>query len=107
MSKDFLLNPICIMYIIVRGMFEKNCLFLSETSNFKLTQKCSLHATKELYVARNAKLQPMYPLPEGVTVRCFGDSNKVLVNSRSKCLSGLVFLPSKEIFQFRKQKEIT
>ena len=33
--------------------------------------------------------------------------NKVLMNGRSKCLSGLVFPPSKECFQFRKQKEIT
>ena len=29
------------------------------------------------------------------------------MNGRSKCLSGLVFPPSKECFQFRKQKEIT
>ena len=49
----------------------------------------------------------MYPLLEGVTVRWFGHSNKVLINDRSKCLSGLVFPPSKECFQFRKQKEIT
>ena len=28
------------------------------------------------------------------------------MNGRSKCLSGLVFPPSKECFQFRKQKEI-
>ena len=29
------------------------------------------------------------------------------MNGRSKCLSGMVFPPSKECFQFRKQKEIT
>ena len=29
------------------------------------------------------------------------------MNGRSKCLSGLVFPPSKECFQFWKQKEIT
>ena len=29
------------------------------------------------------------------------------MNSRSKCLSGLVFPPSKELFQFWKHKEIT
>ena len=29
------------------------------------------------------------------------------MNGRSKCLSGLVFPPIKECFQFRKQKEIT
>ena len=49
----------------------------------------------------------MYPLLEGVTVRWFGHSNKVLMNGRSKCLSGLVFPPRKECFQFRKQKKIT
>ena len=53
------------------------------------------------------QFQPMYPLLEGVMVRWFGHSNKVLMNGRSKCLSGLVFPPSKECFQFRKQKEIT
>ena len=76
-------------------------------SNFKLAQKYSFHALEVLPVARNAKFQPMYPLLEGVTVRWFGHSNKVLMNGRSKCLSGLVFPPSKECFQFRKQKEIT
>ena len=49
-------------------MFEMNCLFLSETSNFKLAQKYSFHALEVLPVARNAKFQPMYPLFEGVTV---------------------------------------
>ena len=53
----------------IRGMFEKNCLFLSRDLNFKLAQKCSFHAIKELPVARNAKLQPMQPLLGGVTVR--------------------------------------
>ena len=70
-------------------------------------EKYSFHALEVLPVARNAKFQPMYPLLEGVTVRWFGHSNKVLMNGRSKCLSGLVFPPSKECFQFRKQKEIT
>ena len=87
----------------IRGMFEMNCLFYLETSNFKLAQKYSFHALEVLPVARNAKFQ----LLEGVTVRWFGHSNKVLMNGRSKCLSGLVFPPSKECFQFRKQKEIT
>ena len=81
--------------------------FYLETSNFKLAQKYSFHALEVLLVARNAKFQPMYPLLEGVTVRWFGHSNKVLMNGRSKCLSELVFPPSKECFQFRKQKEIT
>ena len=81
--------------------------FYLETSNFKLAQKYSFHALEVLPVARNAKFQPMYPLLEGVTVRWFGHNNKVLMNGRSKCLSGLVFPPSKECFQFRKQKEIT
>ena len=81
--------------------------FYLETSNFKLAQKYSFHALEVLPMARNAKFQPMYPLLEGVTVRWFGHSNKVLMNGRSKCLSGLVFPPSKECFQFRKQKEIT
>ena len=81
--------------------------FNLENSNFKLAQKYSFHALEVLPVARNAKFQPMYPLLEGVTVRWFGHSNKVLMNGRSKCLSGLVFPPSKECFQFRKQKEIT
>ena len=81
--------------------------FYLETSNFKLAQKYSFHSLEVLPVARNAKFQPMYPLLEGVTVRWFGHSNKVLMNGRSKCLSGLVFPPSKECFQFRKQKEIT
>ena len=81
--------------------------FYLETANFKLAQKYSFHALEVLPVARNAKFQPMYPLLEGVTVRWFGHSNKVLMNGRFKCLSGLVFPPSKECFQFRKQKEIT
>ena len=81
--------------------------FYLESSNFKLAQKYSFHALEVLPVARNAKFQPIYPLLEGVTVRWFGHSNKVLMNGRSKCLSGLVFPPSKECFQFRKQKEIT
>ena len=81
--------------------------FYLETSNFKLAQKYSFHALEVLPVARNAKFQPMFPLLEGVTVRWFGHSNKVLMNGKSKCLSGLVFPPSKECFQFRKQKEIT
>ena len=82
------------------------CFYL-ETSNFKLAQKYSFHVLEVLPVARNAKFQPMYPLLEGVTVRWFGHSNKVLMNGRTKCLSGLVFPLSKECFQFRKQKEIT
>ena len=81
--------------------------FYLQTSNFKLAQKYSFHALEVLPVARNAKFQPMYPLLEGVTVRWFGHSNKVLMNGRSKCLLWLVFPPSKECFQFRKQKEIT
>ena len=81
--------------------------FYLETSNFILAQKYSFHALQVLPVARNAKFQSMYPLFEGVTVRWFGHSNKVLMNGRSKCLSGLVFPPSQECFQFRKQKEIT
>ena len=71
---------------------------------FKSAQKCFFHALEVLPVARNAKFQPIYPLLEGVTVRWFGHSNKVLMSGRSKCLSGLVFPPSKEWFQFRKQK---
>ena len=85
-------------------MFEMNCLFYLETSNFKLAQKYSFHALEVLPVARNAKFQPMYPLLEGVMERWFGHGNKVLMNGRSKSLSGLVFPPSKECFQFRKQK---
>ena len=81
--------------------------FYLETLNFKLAQKCSFHALEVLPVARNTKIQPMYPLLEGITVRWFGHSNKVLMNGRSKCLLGLVFSSSKEWFQFRKQKEIT
>ena len=81
--------------------------FYLDTLNFKLAQKCLFHALKVLPVARNAKFQPMYPLLEGVRVRWFGHSIKVLMNGRPKCLSGLVFPPSKEWFQFRKQKEIT
>ena len=91
----------------LRGMFEMNCLFLSGDFTFQVSQKYSFHALEVLPLARNAKFQPMYPLLESVTVRWFGHSNKVLMNGRSKCLSGLVFPPSKECFQFRKQKEIT
>ena len=100
-----IIHSVYIAFVWIRGMFEMNCLFLS--GDFKLAQKYSFHALKVLPVARNAKFQPMYPLLEGVTVRWFGHSNKVLMNGRSKCLSGLVFPPSKECFQFRKQKEIT
>ena len=49
------------------GCLKRIAYFFLETSNFKLAQKCSFHAIKELSVARNAKLQPMYPLSEGVT----------------------------------------
>ena len=92
---------------IYEGCSKWIAYFYLETSNFKLAQKYTFHALEVLPVARNAKFQPMYPLLEGVTVRWFGHSNKVLMNGRSKCLSGLVFPPSKECFQFRKQKEIT
>ena len=80
-----------------------NCLFLSGDYKFQVSPKVLIL----LPMARNAKFQPMYPLLEGVTVGWFRHSNKVLMNGRSKCLSGLVFPPSKEWFQFRKQKEIT
>ena len=53
----------------LRGMFEMNCFFYLLTSNFKLAQKCTLHAIEVLSVTRNAKLQPMYLLPEGIKVR--------------------------------------
>ena len=92
---------------IYEGCSKWIAYFYLETSNFKLAQKYSFHALEVLPVARNAKFQPMYPLLEGVTVYWFGHSNKVLMNGRSKCLSGLVFPPSKECFQFRKQKETT
>ena len=81
--------------------------FYLETSHFKLAQKYSFHALEVLPVASNAMFQPIYTHLEGVTVRWFGHSKKVLMNGRSKCLSGLVFPPSKECFPFRKQKEIT
>ena len=51
------------------GCSKRIAYFYLETSNFKLAQMCPFQAIKELSVARNAKLQPMYPLPEGVTVR--------------------------------------
>ena len=79
--------------------------FYLETSNFKLAQKYSFHALEVLPVARNAKFQPMYPLLEGVAVRWFGHSKKELMNGRSKCLSGLVFPPSKECFNFGNKKK--
>ena len=66
--------------------------FYLETSKFKLAQKYSFHALEVLPVARNAKFQPMYPLLEGVTVRWFGHSNKVLMNGRSKCMERHSFL---------------
>ena len=98
---------IYIYIYIYEGCSKWIAYFYLETSNFKLAQKYSFHALEVLPVARNAKFQPMYPLLEVVTVRWFGHSNKVLMNGRSKYLSGLVFPPSKECFQFRKQKEIT
>ena len=97
----------CSLTIVYEGCSKWIAYFYLETSNFKLAQKYSFHALEVLPVARNAKFQLMYSLLEGVTVRWFGHSNKVLMNGRSKCLSGLVFPPSKECFQFRKQKEIT
>ena len=93
--------------VIYEGCSKWIAYFYLETSNFKLAQKYSFHALEVLPVARNAKFQPMYLLLEGVRVRWLGHSNKVLMNGRSKCLLGLVFPPSKECFQFRKQKEIT
>ena len=105
------IKPVCYFwpfsFFLYEGCSKWIAYFYLETSNFKLAQKYSFHALKVLPVARNAKFQPMYPLFEGVTVRWFGHSNKVLMNGRSKCLSGLLFPPSKECFQFRKQKEIT
>ena len=77
--------------LVYEGCSKWIAYFYLETSNFKLAQKYSFHALEVLPVARNAKFQPMYPLLEGVTVRWFGHSNKVLMNGRSKCLSGLVF----------------
>ena len=97
-------NHMCLSY---EGCSKWIAYFYLETSNFKLAQKYSFHALEVLPVVRNAKFQPMYPFLEGVTVRWFGHSNKVLMNGSSKCLSGLVFPPSKECLQFRKQKEIT
>ena len=115
LAHDIPTGPYLCLYQILSKYFEpirsyEGCskwiaYFYLETSNFKLAQKYSFHY-KILPVARNAKFQLMYPLLEGVMVRWFGHSNKVLMNVRSKCLSGLVFPPSKE-FQFRKQKEIT
>jgi hypothetical protein len=105
------LRPLTISKKTMQGLYEgcSKCIayFYLETSNFKLAQKSSFHALEVLPVARNAKFQPMYPLLEGVTVHWFGHNNTVLMNGRSKCQSGLVFPPSKEGFQFQKQKEIT
>ena len=56
-------------FALYEGYSKRIAYLYLETSNFKKAQKCSFHAIKELSVARNAKLQPMYPLPEGVTVR--------------------------------------
>ena len=116
-DSDSVINRLCIDFELEKLLYfyqsaYEGCskwiaYFYLETSNFKLAQKYSFHALEVLPVARNAKFQPMYPLLEGVTVRWFGHSNKVLMNGRSKCMSGLVFPPSKECFQFRKQKEIT
>ena len=106
-SKENINLGIIIWCYAYEGCSKWIAYFYLETSNFKLAQKYSFHALEVLPVARNAKFQPMYPLLEGVTVRWFGHSNKVLINGRSKCLSGLVFPPSKECFQFREQKEIT
>ena len=77
--------------------------FYLEASNFKLAQKYTFNALEVLPVARNASFSRCIHF----TVCWFGHSNKVLMNGRSKCLLGLVFPPSKECFQFRKQKEIT
>ena len=79
--------------------------FYLETSNFKLAQKYSFHALEALPVARNAKFQPMYPLLEGVTVRWFGHSNKVLMNGRSKCCWDWYFRPARNAFNFRNKKK--
>ena len=95
------------LFLLYEGCSKWIAYFYLETSNFKLAQKYSFYALEVLPVARIAKFQPMYPLLGGVTVRWFGHSNKVLMNGRSKCLSGLVFPPNKECFQFQKQKEIT
>ena len=93
------------LFIRYEGCSKWIAYFYLETSNFKLAQKYSFHALEVLPMARNAKFQPMYLLLEGITVRWFGHSNKVLMNGRSKCLSGLVFPPSKECFQFWKKKK--
>ena len=56
-----------IVYIFINVMYEgcSKCIayFYLETSNFRLALNCSFHAIEVLPVARNAKLQPMYPLP--------------------------------------------
>ena len=82
---------------VLRGMFEKNCLFLSGDFKIQVGPKVFISCPRStLPVVRNAKFQPMYLLLECVMVRRFGHSNKVLRHGRSKCLSGLVFPPSKE-----------
>ena len=64
---------------IYEGCSKWIAYFYLETLIFKLAQKYSFHALEVLPVARNAKFQRMYPLLEGVTVRWFGHSNKVLI----------------------------
>ena len=51
------------------GCSKRIAYFYLETSIFKLAKKCSSHAVKKLAMAGNAKLQQMYPLLKGVTVR--------------------------------------
>ena len=67
--------PVCLIHlsykvhITYEGCSKRIAYFKLDTSNVKLAQKCSFHAIEVLPVARNARLQPMYLLPEGVTVR--------------------------------------
>ena len=58
--------------IKLRGISKWIAYFYPETLNFKLAQKCSFHALEVLSVAKNAKFQAMYSLPEGATIRWFG-----------------------------------
>ena len=92
---------------IVRGLFEMNCLFLSGDFKFQVSPKVLISCPRSTPCGWKCKISADVSTSWRRHGTLIWHSNKVLMNGRSKCLSGLVFPPSKECFQFRKQKEIT
>ena len=78
----------------LRGMFEMNCLFLCGDFKFQVSPKVLIPSKYSPWLEMQSFSR--CTLLEGVTVCWSGHSNKVLMHGKSNCMSGLIFLPSKE-----------